>query len=293
MKTVKQTSFLALGIFLSGCSSHYLVTTKLIPNQKVSDDTEIVQSRTAIGAADKINKVAILLPDTCANQTAAAASGKQGSEKGTLMATKCGVEMAALERSFARAGYEVVSWDWQLKSGADALVKINSLERTVGKIPEGYKIDTRYDKTNSKGKVLGVANVSEKDALGLKAQFVTPVSNYIVNTELLGVTLDATVIYVPTNQAIWFYKKTVFEPLPKQMTEEGYYQYFTCGDPCQQDNPKNETGVNKFWQGNQGVSGVQSSVNRGEESDSSIKYSRLVGEVVKDFTDRVTRVIRN
>jgi hypothetical protein len=53
------------------------------------------------------------------------------------------------------------------------------------------------------------------------------------------------------------------------------------------------TGVNKFWQENQGVSGVQSSVNRGEENDVSIKYSRLVGEVVKDFTDRVTRVIRN
>ena len=77
------------------------------------------------------------------------------------------------------------------------------------------------------------------------------------------------------------------------MTEGGYYQYFTCGDPCQQDNPKNETSVNKFWQVNQGVSGVQSSVNRGEENDGSIKYSRLVGEVVKDFTDRVTRVIRN
>ena len=60
--------------------------------------------------------------------------------------------------------------------------------------------DTRYDKTNSKGMVLGVANVSEKDALGLKAQSVTPVSNYIVNTELLGVTLGATVIYVPTKQ---------------------------------------------------------------------------------------------
>lgn len=291
MKTVTQTSFLALGIFLSGCSSHYLVTTKLIPNQKVSDDTEIVQSRTAIGASDKINKVAILLPSTCANQTASAASGKQGSEKGTLMATACGVEMAALERSFARAGYEIVSW--QLKEEADALIQVNSLERTVGKIPEGYKIDTRYDKTNSKGKVLGIANVPEKDALGLKAQFVTPVSNYIQNKELLGVTLDATVIYVPTKQAIWFYKKTVSEPLPKQMTEGGYYQYFTCGDPCQQDNPKNETSVNKFWQVNQGVSGVQSSVNRGEENDGSIKYSRLVGEVVKDFTDRVTRVIRN
>ena len=56
MKTVKQTSFLALGIFLSGCSSHYLVTTKLIPNQKVSDDTEIVQSRTGqIQSQAKLN----------------------------------------------------------------------------------------------------------------------------------------------------------------------------------------------------------------------------------------------
>ena len=51
--------------------------------------------------------------------------------------------------------------------------------------------------------------------------------------------------------------------------------------------------MDKFRQVNQVVSGVNSSVNRVEESDEAIKYSRLVGEVVKDFTDRVTRVIRN
>lgn len=288
MTMIKNFSFLMLGFLATGCSSHYLVTTKLQVNQKVADDTEIVQSPKAATVSDKIHKVAIIFPNTCANQTVAAASGK--SHKGTLMAMTCGVEMSALERSFARAGYEVVSSERTQE--ADALIKINSLERTIGKIPSGYKIDTRYDKTDSRGKVLGTANVPKEHAQGLKDQFVTPVSRYIENQKLLGVTLDATVIYVPANQAIWFYKKTIFEPIPKQMTEQGYSQLFTCGNPCEQINPESQNSNDKFWQKNLGVSGTQTQI-KGDEDEESVRYSRLVGEVFKDFTDRVTRVVRD
>lgn len=275
---------------MTGCATHYQVETKLVVGQKVASDTEMVQSKTLSKVVDKINVIAIKAPDQCANQTI--------NEKtaGAVISTRCGVEMAALERSLARAGYQVVSWklmqeaqaggrasswvDLAKSLNADALIQVNSLEKTKRKLPEGSKIETNYFKVNSKGKTLTSVSMDQQN--NFNQLFVNSVKSSILSVERLAVTLDATLLYVPSNEAVWFYKNTVGEPI----NDFSATQDFLCENPCiikPSDKATKSTDIK--------VTGSADNVVQQETEED--KYKDLVRQVVDDFTNRTTKVIRN
>jgi hypothetical protein len=63
--------------------------------------------------------VAIRLPDSCNQETAATVTGV-GSRSQTIVQTRCGVWLSELERAFASAGFRVMSWDALKQAGADS-----------------------------------------------------------------------------------------------------------------------------------------------------------------------------
>lgn len=276
---------------MTGCATHYQVETKLVVGQKVASDTEIVQSKTLSTVVDKINVVAIKAPDQCANQTVNANTVV------SVISTRCGVEMAALERSLARAGYRVVSWKLMLEAqtssntsnwvdlakslNADALIQVNSLEKTKRKLPEGSKIETNYFTVSSKGKV--PTSVSADQQTTFNNLFVNYAKANILSIERLAVTLDATLLYVPTNEAIWFYKNTVAESIESFATTED----FLCENPCiilPKDNVTPAVGSMKVH------SSADTVTQKSTEED---KYKELVRQIVDDLTNRATKVIRS
>lgn len=271
-------------LLMVGCATHYQVETKLVVGQKVASDTEMVQSRTLSKVVDKINIVVIKLPDNCKNKTV--------NEKGdAVLSTICGVEMAALERSLARAGYQVVSFvegglsthDALAKAqtlNADALIQVNSLEKTTRKLPEGSKIETNYYKIDSKGKT--ISSVSLEQQSTFNNLFVNSIKSNILSVERLAVTLDATLIYVPTKEAVWFYKNTVAEPIMDYAATED----FLCENPCVLK-PKDDMTHNKDIK----VSGSANLIP--QQTTESDKYKDLVRQIVDDFTNRTTKVIRS
>ena len=282
---------------------HYLVTTKLVPGQQSSSSAEIVESSAASSVKDKITKIAVKAPDTCANQTVGSTSGAS-SNVSTVVATRCGVEMAALERSLARAGYEVISWKLMDEGlsrggkplaklaeelGADGLVQVNSLEKNKSKIPGGARFETSYHSSNSRGAILKPAKISPPREQVIGDQFLNPLHKSISSKTLLSVSLDATLIYVPTQQAVWFYKNAVLEPLSDDMTQE-YSQLFKCGDPCL---PLSAKAAPTKSSKADVVTGRVDNVAEGEIDPDAARYSQLVRQVVDDFTNRATKVIRN
>lgn len=295
---LKKASAVALCLTFSGCSSYYVVSTQLVPNQKASAASEIVESSAASSVKGKINKIAIKAPDTCVSQSAGSASGATGVS--TVVATRCGVEMAALERSLARAGYEVISWKLMDEGlargattlaklaeslGADGLIQVNSLEKSKSKIPSDSLFDTKYYESDSKSVRSAYTNLTPKISQFVDSQFLSPLQKVISNKTLLSVSLDATLLYVPTQQAVWFYKNTVLQSLPPAMSKE-YAQLFKCGDPCEPIMPEL----------------VQQQINTLSRSDmiaandpdsDDAKYGSLIRQIVDDFTNKATKVIRN
>lgn len=293
MKSYKANFSLAVltSFLVVGCATHYQVETKLVVGQKVASDTEMVQSRTLSKVVDKISVVAIKAPDQCANQTV------NVNTVGSVISTRCGVEMAALERSLARAGYQVVSWklmqeaqaagrasswvDLAKALNADALIQVNSLEKTKRKLPEGSRIETNYFKVNSKGKQAVSVTMEQQAAFNML--FVNRVKSNILSVERLAVTLDATLLYVPSNEAVWFYKNTVSEPINDFSEKED----FLCENPCI-IKPDEQTKSNSK---DMKVGGSADNVIQQETEED--KYKDLVRQIVDDFTNRTTKVIRS
>lgn len=292
---LKKNSVVVLCFMFSGCSSYYLVSTQLTPNQKAAASSEIVESSAAASVKGKINKIAIKAPDTCISQTAGVTGG--GS---TVIATRCGVEMAALERSLARAGYEVISWKLMDEGlakggttlaklaeelGADGLIQVNSLDKSKSKIPSGSKFETNYYMSNTRDARLSSTKATPLVREFVNNQFLSPLQQVISNKILLSVSLDATLLYVPTQQAVWFYKNTVLESLSTDMSKE-YVQVFKCGDPCIPLKPEAaQKDINTL---------SRTDMADGTALDSeSARYSPLIRQVVDDFTNKATKVIRN
>lgn len=280
-------------VLMVGCTTHYQVETKLVLGQKVASDTEMVQSKTLSKVLDKINVIAIKAPDQCANKTV----NEQTAE--TVISTRCGVEMAALERSLARTGYQVVSWklmqeaqasgrasswvDLAKSLNADALIQVNSLEKTKRKLPEGSKIETNYYKISSKGKVPSSVTAEQQNTFN--SLFTNGIKRQILSVERLAVTLDATLLYVPTNEAVWFYKNTVGEAIDDSAFSAT--QDFLCEDPCVLKQKESNSSQSRDIE----IKGAADNiVQKGTEED---KYKELVRQIVDDFTNRTTKVIRS
>jgi hypothetical protein len=74
--------------------------------------------------------VAIRLPDSCNKDTVSSVTGA-GTRADTIVQTRCGVWLSELERSFASAGFRVMSWDALQQSGADSYASARKMGADV------------------------------------------------------------------------------------------------------------------------------------------------------------------
>jgi len=209
----------------TACVPFYLVSSHFVEASHDEPPPEITVGPSYARTLPHVHKVAIRAPDTCANQTAAAAGGSAASV-GRILQTRCGVEMSELERALAAAGYSVASWDAIQNRvahdnvtplaaaqalGAQVLFQINSLERSTLDPGQSAIWDRNFYRSSSKGKQGPRARVKPKIAQQLE-QIVAPAEKDIRPAPRLSATVNATAVRVRDGQAIWFYEWTRAEP---------------------------------------------------------------------------------
>ncbi|MFQ5699678.1 MAG: hypothetical protein ACE5IL_15540 [Myxococcota bacterium] len=210
---------------LTGCTPFYLVSSHFIEASHDEPPPEITASPDYPRALPQIHKVAIRAPDSCANQTAAAAGGSAASVA-RILQTRCGVEMSELERALAAAGYAVASWDAIQNRvthddvtplaaaqalGAQVLFQVNSLERSTLDSGQSALWERRFYRSSAKGVQGEPARVEPEIAQQLE-QIVAPAEEEIRPAPRLSATVNATAVRVRDGQAIWFYEWTHAEP---------------------------------------------------------------------------------
>ena len=210
---------------LAGCGTTYMrVDSRLVESTRdsVAEITPTAQYEQDVGA---IKQVALREPDSCANETAAAATGAARIDKQTV-STLCGVEMAELERALTRAGYVVSSWkalgnmvrvdritpvEAARRLGAQVLFQVNSLEKAQVMAGHDARWERSYGLATEYADVIRPAQVTEQTAGQLKAM-VRPMEQMLLAQERIGAMLDVNAILVATGQTIWFYRWVKTEP---------------------------------------------------------------------------------
>ncbi|MGV3624143.1 MAG: hypothetical protein ACO1OB_25220, partial [Archangium sp.] len=94
---MKRRVLLGVALFISACSGsrvRYVVMHSTLVDPARQDRPEI----TSTNASLRARSVALRAPDTCANQGAAQNTGA-AMNRGNVVQTDCGVEMAELERA--------------------------------------------------------------------------------------------------------------------------------------------------------------------------------------------------
>jgi hypothetical protein len=214
-----------LPMLLAGCGHTYLrVDSRLVESTRdnAAEITPTAQYEQDVGG---IKQVALREPDSCANETAAAATGAARIDKQTV-STLCGVEMAELERALTRAGYVVSSWkalgnmvrvdkitpvEAAKRLGAQVLFQVNSLEKAQVMTGHDARWERSYGLANEYAEVKQAAQLTEPTANQLKAM-VRPMEQTLLAQERIGAMLDVNAIMVDTGQTIWFYRWVKTEP---------------------------------------------------------------------------------
>jgi hypothetical protein len=222
---MKAALWVLVPAMLAGCGTTYMrVDSRLVESTRDSaaEITPTAQYEQDVGA---IKQVALREPDSCANETAAAATGAARIDKQTV-STLCGVEMAELERALTRAGYVVSSWkalgnmvrvdqitpvEAARRLGAQVLFQVNSLEKAQVMAGHDARWERSYGLATEYADVIRPAQVTENTAGQLKAM-VRPMEQMLLAQERIGAMLDVNAIMVATGQTIWFYRWVKIEP---------------------------------------------------------------------------------
>jgi hypothetical protein len=289
----------ALILVSLGCSHPwYTVESRYVAGTRVDRPPEV----TATPAYRRLNvggnlKVALRAPDSCANQSAADATGNADSA-GALIRTTCGVEMAELERGLVKAGYTVSSWNdvnsivtvervtprtAAARLGAEVLFQVNSLERSESDPARDLRWERRFYTSNKDGENKGEAYVPEARAVTLE-RAMQQFESGLLPDKLMSATINATAVDVQTGETIWFYEWTQVEELaPEQKVEH----LFLCNrkqmNLCFPREPHDEQQASDRSGGIRAVSEGP----RDQDQRNAV-YHRLVRTAVEDLVSRFT-----
>lgn len=213
-------------LLLAGCAKP---PTVLVRSQLVYSGGEAAPEVTATPRfrelAPQLRGVAVRAPDYCSSRAAAATTGG-ATGTGTVLATRCGVEMGELEKALVAAGYRVASWmqlanmvetqrmtprDAAQQLGADVLFQINSLQE-VSAPPAGAGWQRELLEMDSKARdVQGPYDADARD----RATLFSMVARHEARLgprPRVGASLDLSAVHVATGESIWFYRWSRLEP---------------------------------------------------------------------------------
>jgi len=279
----------------AGCSHtwRYAIDDQL---KNIRPDSREITASAQYGlfAGDRIKTVAVQAPTECASEGAASATGgaNEREKRTTVLETRCGVEMAEVERALTRAGYVVISWQnlhaafgeradksenyvvVARRLGAQVLFNVNSLERVHVTVGEDASWDRHFarDEENAKD---ADKPIPEKDTMRLRA-LIEPSEKQIADGNRLGAMLDLTAVAVETSQSFWFYRGVHMEEVgtPKIKRVVMHKGDLWSFDAAASADPGDNAGTD-----HEHASAGSADAERQEDA----RYFKLVREVVGDF----------
>lgn len=188
-------------------------------------EAEINQTKTYHAARETFQSAAIRPPDNCLTQTASEVKGDARQPSKQLASQNCGVWLSEIEKTLAKTGFRVVSWDAlrtieenervppykaAQKLGADVLFLFNSLE--ISSVEAGgesaYRIE--YASSNDRGEKGAPFPMTEQERAQLKAAVIarSKLSAPDGSSLIFSGVLDATAIQTTNGESVWFYRNS-------------------------------------------------------------------------------------
>lgn len=226
MKMARISAVACMLVLVSGCSTHYLATSKFVASSQAEAPPELVATPKYDNVKGKVKAVVVKAPDNCLNRTADDASGAARTQDSVLKTT-CGIEMAEIERALARKGFKVVSWkamDMALRTntksisevaaelGAEVVFQINSLETANKNMGKDARWERAYYRSDKFGHKVSDEALSDNARTYLRKSYL---DDYEKRLPLMrqAVTLDANAILASTGESIWYYRWSHTEPM--------------------------------------------------------------------------------
>lgn len=206
----------------AGCAArapYYLVESRLVESRRLAGEPDVTETPAFRRLREDVKTVGLRPPDVCADR-GLTSSGGEGELQLGVMRTRCGVEMAELERALARAGYQVVSWgavqqmatsrDEPMLQAAkelsiDVLLQVNALER-IDIVPgRDARWERRFYRATRDGDRADPAAVSPSRAEVFES-LISSKEASLVSGKRIGATINVSAVSVDTGAAIWFYQ---------------------------------------------------------------------------------------
>ena len=215
-------SLLLLAALLPGCASYFLVQSRFVVGKRPLETPEVTETPLYTQVRDAVKVLALRPPDSCEDRGVSRSAG-DAEFQGNVMRTRCGVEMAELEKALAKSGYLVVSWE-AIKDRAaadevspiraaeeldvDVLLQVNSLERSRVDPGSDARWERRFYHSSRNAEVGGPARVMPNRARVFE-QMIAPEEQRLAPRVRLSATIDANAVLVANKTSIWFYRWTI------------------------------------------------------------------------------------
>lgn len=215
--------FLLVWTFV-GCGTptpYFLIESRLVENLRDLDPPDVTETPAFVASRGEMATLGLQPPDLCADRGLSASDGMGQLEIGVLR-TRCGVEMAELERAIVRAGYQVVSWGAIAQRatkleipilesagglGIDVLLQVNALERIQIRPAQDRRFERRYFRATRNGERAAPASVRRD----LASDFERLIESRETSIEIgkrVGATINVSAVWVESGATIWFYEWT-------------------------------------------------------------------------------------
>jgi hypothetical protein len=209
---------------LAGCGTthpYYLVESKLVESDRRLDRPDVTETSGFATNRGGIRTLGLQPPDVCADQGLSTGGGTGQLQLGVLR-TRCGVEMAELERALTRAGFRVVSWgavqhmaakekvallEAATDLGIDALLQVNALERIEIRPGRDARFERRFYRASRTGERAAPARVESTTARAFES-LIEPKEAKLATGARVGATINVSAVDVKSGATIWFYEWT-------------------------------------------------------------------------------------
>lgn len=281
---------------LTGCSTrtpYFLIESKLVEANRLRSEPDVTETPSYRALREGVRTLGIKPPDVCADRGSSAHDGTGRLQLG-VMRTRCGVEMAELERALARAGYQVVSWsaidqmstrhaipilEAAARLEIDALLQVNALERIEMKPGRDARFERRFFTATRSGERAEPARVPSSRAQDFKS-LIDSQETSLATARRVGATINVSAVWVASGATIWFYEWTQVDD---RVAEPRIEILVDCPDErCFEIRKSIATGSDDRVEGS--VSGIPAAGNPADESQAI--FHELVRSVVTDLAER-------
>lgn len=212
---------------LSGCAErapYFRIESRFVENARHQRGPDVTETPDLRANRHLFQIVALQPPDVCADRGLAGNLGTADLKLGVLR-TRCGVEMAELERALAEAGYRVASWgalqtlsksqEVPIREAAsqlrvDALFQVNALERVDIRPGRDAHWERHFYRATGTGDRAEAARV-ETNRRNDFERLIESREKRALQLNRIGATVNVSVVSVATGAAIWFYEGTRIE----------------------------------------------------------------------------------